>query len=104
MLENGQISHTCAMVLLMINEVLIPQLKAGYQEYTEHAVRSGSKSLLHHNYPILNGYAYLDYWEQNPNTSSKWAKLANEGHKVVQVFWDNKYKAVFVDGEVELYE
>jgi Rieske Fe-S protein len=43
--------------------------------------------------------------EQNPEKPSRWGKLAQEGHKVVQ-FRDvesGKYVAVAVDGEVKEY-
>lgn len=43
--------------------------------------------------------------EQNPNTGSRWARLAARGYKVVQ-FKDvetNKYIGVSVNGEVKEY-
>lgn len=43
--------------------------------------------------------------EQNPATDSKWARLAQRGHKVVQ-FKDadsDKYVGVSVDGEITEY-
>lgn len=43
--------------------------------------------------------------EQNPEKASYWAKLARQGHRVVQ-FKDvaaNRYVAVSVDGEVKEY-
>ena len=43
--------------------------------------------------------------EQNPEKPSRWGKLAQAGHRVVQ-FRDaesNRYVAVAVDGEVEEY-
>lgn len=43
--------------------------------------------------------------EQNPRTGSEWARLAQQGHQVVQVK-DNatgKYVAVVVDGKVKEY-
>src|SRR5579862_3477930 len=41
--------------------------------------------------------------EQNPDTSSNWAKLAREGKKVMQFLRDGKYVANVVDGKVRLY-
>jgi hypothetical protein len=41
--------------------------------------------------------------EQNPNTSSNWAKLAREGKKVMQFLRDGKYVANVVDGKVRFY-
>jgi hypothetical protein len=42
--------------------------------------------------------------EQNPNTKSRWAKLATEGKKVMQFLESGKYIAVIVDGKVHLYK
>lgn len=43
--------------------------------------------------------------EQNTRTKSNWAKLAQEGHEVVQFknISNNKYVAVAVDGRVKPY-
>jgi hypothetical protein len=41
--------------------------------------------------------------EQNPNTKSRWAKLAREGKQVMQVLEHGKYVAVVVDGKVHVY-
>ncbi len=41
--------------------------------------------------------------EQNPNTHSRWAKLAREGKKVMQFLADGRYVAGVVDGKVTLY-
>src|ERR1700730_17149420 len=42
--------------------------------------------------------------EQNPSTSSRWAKLAREGKKVMQFLVDGRYVAGVVDGKVTLYD
>ncbi len=42
--------------------------------------------------------------EQNPNTKSRWAKLAREGKQVMQFLERGKYIAVVVDGKVHLYK
>jgi hypothetical protein len=42
--------------------------------------------------------------EQNPNTKSRWAKLAREGKQVMQFLEHGKYIAVVVDGKVHLYK
>ena len=52
----------------------------------------------------MNGKRYQAI-EQNPEKPSRWGKLAQQGHKVVQ-FRDlesGKYVAVAVDGEVKEY-
>ena len=41
--------------------------------------------------------------EQNPDTLSRWAKLAREGKKVMQFLEHGRYVAAVVDGEVILY-
>ena len=41
--------------------------------------------------------------EQNPKTASRWAKLAREGKKVMQVLQQGRYIAVIVDGKVQIY-
>jgi hypothetical protein len=38
--------------------------------------------------------------EQNPNTKSRWAKLAREGKQVMQFLEQGKYVAVVVNGKV----
>jgi hypothetical protein len=40
---------------------------------------------------------------QNPKTSSRWAKLAREGKKVMQFLDAGRYIAVVVDGKVQFY-
>jgi len=41
--------------------------------------------------------------EQNPETNSKWAKLARSGKKVMQFLRGGRYVAVVVDGNATLY-
>src|SRR5580698_10062659 len=41
--------------------------------------------------------------EQNPNTKSRWAKLAREGKQVMQFLEQGKYIAVIFDRKVHLY-
>lgn len=41
--------------------------------------------------------------EQNPETASRWARLAREGKKVMQFLRERRYIAVVVDGEVQFY-
>jgi hypothetical protein len=41
--------------------------------------------------------------EQNPNTKSRWAKLARQGREVMQFLEHGRYLAVVVDGKVHLY-
>ena len=41
--------------------------------------------------------------EQNPKTTSRWARLAREGKKVMQFLSAGRYIAVIVDGTVQFY-
>lgn len=41
--------------------------------------------------------------EQNPDTRSRWAKLAREGKHVMQFLEDGRYVAGVADGKVTLY-
>ena len=42
--------------------------------------------------------------EQNPDTKSRWAKLARDGKKVMQFLERGKYVGVVADGKVRLYQ
>jgi hypothetical protein len=42
--------------------------------------------------------------EQNPNTKSRWAKLARDGRKVMQFLEAGRYTAVVVDGKIQIYK
>ena len=41
--------------------------------------------------------------EQNPETASRWAQLARQGKKVMQVLHQRRYIAVVVDEKVQFY-
>ena len=41
--------------------------------------------------------------EQNPQTNSRWAKLARSGKKVMQFLNDGRYVANVVDGKLTMY-
>ncbi len=41
--------------------------------------------------------------EQNPQTESRWAQLARQGHKVMQFLDAGRYVGNVVDGKVTLY-
>ena len=41
--------------------------------------------------------------EQNPDTKSRWAKMAREGKKVMQFLEGGRYIAVVVDGTMKMY-
>jgi hypothetical protein len=68
-----------------------------------HSVRETSKSKLKQIDFRFEGRE-LRGLEQNPNTKSRWAKLAREGKQVMQFLEQGKYIAVVVDGKVHIYE
>jgi hypothetical protein len=41
--------------------------------------------------------------EQNPETASRWAQLARQGKKVMQILQQRRYIAVVVGGKVQFY-
>lgn len=41
--------------------------------------------------------------EQNPGTSSRWAQLARQGHRIMQFLSGGRYIANVVDGKVTFY-
>jgi hypothetical protein len=41
--------------------------------------------------------------EQNPNTESRWAKMAREGKQVMQFLERGRYIAVVVGGKIRVY-
>ncbi len=41
--------------------------------------------------------------EQNPETAPRWAQLARQGKKVMQILQQRRYIAVVVDGKVQFY-
>ena len=41
--------------------------------------------------------------EQNPDTKSRWAKMARDGKKVMQFLEGGRYIAVVADGKAHLY-
>ncbi len=45
----------------------------------------------------------LDGIEQNPNTASRWAKLAREGQRVVQFRCEGRYVGVVAEGKLTRY-
>lgn len=68
-----------------------------------YAVRRTSRSRLRE-VDFNFGGAALRGVEQNANTHSRWAKLAQQGKKVMQFLADGRYVAAVVDGKVTLYQ
>ena len=65
-------------------------------------VRRTSRSRLREVDFQFEGYE-LRGLEQNPETASRWAQLARQGKKVMQVLQQRRYIAVVVDGKVQFY-
>jgi hypothetical protein len=65
-------------------------------------VRRTSRSRLREADFQFENYA-LRGLEQNPKTTSRWARLAREGKKVMQFLSAGRYIAVVVDGRVQFY-
>jgi hypothetical protein len=65
-------------------------------------VRRTSRSRLREVNFKFQGHA-LRGLEQNPETSSRWARLARERKKVMQFLSGCRYIAVVVEGNVQLY-
>ena len=65
-------------------------------------VRRTSRSRLREVDFQFGGYE-LRGLEQNPETASRWAQLARQGKKVMQVLQQRRYIAVVVDGKVQFY-
>ena len=61
----------------------------GYTDHLEHTPRKGLRIFK------IDGYSYL---EQNPDTGSKWAKMAKEGHQIMWVLKGRRYLAQVRDG------
>ena len=63
-------------------------------------VRRTSRSRLREVDFLFQGHE-LRGLEQNPETSSRWARLAREAKKVMQFLSERRYMAVVVDGKVQ---
>ncbi len=71
--------------------------------YETHPVRQTSKSKLKQ-IDFRFEARELRGLEQNPNTKSRWARLAREEKRVMQFLERGRYIAVVVDGKVHLYK
>ena len=82
---------------------LIDKKKTVHLDGETYSIRQTSKSKLK-----LIDFRFEDRelrgLEQNPNTKSRWAKLARDGKQVMQFLERGKYIAVVVDGKVHLYK
>ncbi len=83
-------------------QVLVEQARRVTLEIGTFPVRRTSRSRLHEVDFQFEGHE-LRGLEQNPDTPSRWAKLAREGKKVMQFLEQRRYIAVVVDGKVQFY-
>lgn len=83
-------------------KALVDNAKSVTLEDRSFPVRRTSRSRLREVDFQFRGYE-LRGLEQNPETTSRWAQLAREGKKVMQVLQQRRYIAVVVDGKVRFY-
>src|SRR5438128_1504383 len=81
---------------------LIEDSKAVTVDGRSFPIRKTSRSKLREVDFEFNGQM-LSGLEQNPKTASRWARLAREGKKAMQLLSGGRYIAVVVDGEVKFY-
>jgi hypothetical protein len=89
-------------LISMWRQVLVEDAKTVALEGGSYPVRRTSRSKLRD----------VDFWfedqmlrglEQNPKTNSRWAQLAREGKRVMQLLMDRRYIANVVDAKVQFY-
>jgi hypothetical protein len=83
-------------------QAMVEDLKTVTVEDRTFLVRRTSRSRLREVDFRFEGHE-LRGLEQNPETSSRWARLAREGKKVMQFLSGRRYVAVIVDGKVQFY-
>ena len=97
-------SLTLESALLSIwQQSLVDKKKAATLDDATYSVRQTSKSKLKQ-IDFRFEDRELRGLEQNPNTKSRWAKLAREGKQVMQFLEHGKYIAVAADGKVHQYK
>jgi hypothetical protein len=83
-------------------QVMVEGTKTVIVEGRDFPVRRTSRSKLREVDFRFDGHE-LRGLEQNPATSSRWARSAREGKKVMQFLSGRRYIAVVVDGKVQFY-
>jgi hypothetical protein len=84
-------------------QVLVDDARTVTLNHESYPVRRTSRSRLREVDFKCEGAA-LRGVEQNATTSSRWAKLAQQGKKVMQFLADGRYVANVVDGKVTWYQ
>ena len=83
-------------------QVMVDEAKTVIVEGGDFSVRRTSRSKLREVDFRFDGHE-LRGLEQNPATSSRWARLTREGKKIMQFLSGRRYIAVVVDGKVQFY-
>jgi hypothetical protein len=83
-------------------QALIDDAKSVTVENRSFPVRRTSRSRLREVDFEFEGHQ-LRALEQNPETASRWARLARQGKKVMQFLQQRRYIAVVVDGKLQFY-
>ena|ERR1700759_1400451 len=89
-------------LLSVWQQVMVQNARTATLDEESNPVRRTSRSKLREVDFKFEGRA-LRGVEQNPDTHSRWAKLAREGKKVMQFLEQRRYVAVVVDGKVISY-
>jgi hypothetical protein len=83
-------------------QALVENAKTIELEGRRHFVNRTSRHRLRQVDFTFDGYEWRGL-EQNPETASRWAKMAREGKKVMQFLKGRRYVGVVVDGQVFTY-
>jgi hypothetical protein len=83
-------------------QVLVEDVKVVMLGAERYSVQLTPKRNLHQVDFVFDG-KQIRGLEQNPETKSRWAKMACEGKKVMQFVSEGRYVANVVDGKVTIY-
>jgi hypothetical protein len=83
-------------------QVLVENAKVVVLGTEQYPVRLTPKRHLHEVDFVFEGKQIRGV-EQNPETKSRWAKMAREGKKVMQFLSEGRYVANVVDGKATMY-
>jgi len=97
--KNSQLEEALVAVW---RQALVEQKKAVSVGENTYAVRRTPR---HHLVQVDFEFEAVEYrgLEQNPQTKSRWAKMAREGSKVMQFLRARQYVGVVADGELKRY-
>ena len=81
-------------VALKVYDAIFQKLKAVTIDELEYPFIETSRSKV--KYVNIGGYTFI---EQNPKKSSRWGKMAREGHKIMWVMKGRRYLVQVKDGK-----